>query len=269
MHHVFIHLNTYTGTGRILRGWLACTQSVTYSLKQSLSPFSTAEWGREHPPWWSDGILVTFTHLYHCRIWLGIQKKAEAQQKFRRCCNTNQFLATHGLFNGICEKCDTARWIHIVTISLSNKALYSPQVLISIDIVIVYLSVKNPLHFCHADGHPRWPWSEQLWLVTPAVLSCGRSWLEFTRAMCFTHPPSLRTSLPLSLCPSLSASFFTSSFFLLSVKLFITAIQSKGNAWRSMWHSECKPAIHEEFYPSQYKYKTKQCTPFQISFQKM
>ena len=100
-----------TGTGRILHGWLACPQSVTYSLKQLLSPFLMAEQGRGHPPWWSDGILVTFTHLYHCRIWLGIQKKAEAQQKFRRCHNTNQFLATHGLFNGICEKCDAARWI--------------------------------------------------------------------------------------------------------------------------------------------------------------
>ena len=165
-----------TGMDRILCGWLACPWSVTYSLKQLLSPFLMVEWGRGHPPWWSNSILVTFTHLYHCRIWLGIQKNSEAQQKFRRCHNKNQFLATHSFFNDICKKYDAARGI--VTTSLSNKALYSLQVL-SIDIVIVYLSMKNPLCFHHADGHLGWPWSNcDLWHCT--ALSCSRSWLEFT-----------------------------------------------------------------------------------------
>ena len=49
-------------------------------------------------------IIVEYDWVYKT-VW----KNAEAQQKFRRCHNTNQFLATHGLFNGICGKCDAAR----------------------------------------------------------------------------------------------------------------------------------------------------------------
>ena len=64
-----------TGMGRILHRWLACTWSVTYSLKQLLSPFLMAECkveGIHHGSlmafWWLLllCIIVEYDWIYNC-----------------------------------------------------------------------------------------------------------------------------------------------------------------------------------------------------------